>query len=69
MTREKLIELAKKIKFAEGDSEEEMDRNIDLFLKNVPDPNATKYFYSQEFEGMTLEQIVDKALSYKPIQL
>ena len=69
MTREELIELARKIRFAEGDSEREMDQNIDLFLNNVPDPNATKYFYSKEFEGMTLEQIVDKALSYKPIQL
>ena len=69
MTKKELIELARKIRFAEGESEKEMDRNIDLFLENVPDPNATKYFYSKEHEGLTLEEIVDKALSYKPFQV
>lgn len=69
MTREELIQLARKIRNAEGNSEEEIDGNIDLFLRNVPDPNATRYFFSKKFEGMTLEEIVDKALSYKPIQL
>ncbi len=69
MTREELIDLARKIRNAEGHSEEDIDVNIGLFLKNVPDLNATKYFFSKKFEGMTLEEIVDKALSYKPIQL
>lgn len=69
MTRDELIELARKIRSAEGMSEEEINGNIDLFLKNVPDPNATKYFFNKKFEGMTLEDIVDKSLSYKPIQL
>jgi hypothetical protein len=69
MTREQLLLLAKKIRFAEADSEKEMDEDIELFLKNVPDPHASDYFFSKKFEGMTLEEIVDKALSYKPNQL
>lgn len=69
MTRDELIELARKIKFAEGKDEKEMDENIDIFLKNVPDPNAANYFFSKKFEGMSIEEIVDKSLSHKPIQL
>ena len=69
MTRDELIALAKKIRFAEAMTEKEMDEDIELFLRNVPDPRASDYFFSKKFEGMTLEEIVDKALSYKPIQL
>ncbi len=69
MTREELLALAKKIRFAEAKTEREMDEDIELFLKNVPDPQASDYFFSKKFEGMTLEEIVDKALSYRPIQL
>ena len=61
--------MARKIRNAEGDSEEEIDGNIGLFLRNVHDSDATKYFFSREFEGMTLEEIVDNALRYKLIQL
>jgi hypothetical protein len=69
MTREDLIILAKKIRFAEANTEKEMDEDIELFMRNVPDPHASNYFFSKKYEGMTLEEIVDKALSYKPIQL
>lgn len=69
MTKEELIALAKKIRFAEAKNEEEMNYDIELFMQNVPDPQASDYFFSKKFEGMTLEEIVDKALSYRPIQL
>jgi len=69
MTREELIQLAKKIRYAEASSEKEMDNDIERFLSNVPHPNASDYFFNKKYEGMTLEEIVDKALSYKPIIL
>lgn len=56
MTRKELLSWPEKIRNAEGDSEEEIDGNIDLFLRNVPDSDATKYFFSRKFEGMTLEE-------------
>lgn len=37
--------------------------------QNVPDPNAANYFFDIKYKDLTIEQIVDKALSYKPIQL
>ncbi len=35
MTRDELIELARKIRNAEGNNEEDIDGNIDLFLKKM----------------------------------
>ena len=64
MTREELIELVKKIHAVEG-TEEEIQDMVEEFAKNVPDPNG----YSYIFEDMSPDQIVDKALSYKPIRL
>jgi hypothetical protein len=78
MTREELIELGKKILNCEG-TEEEVDIMIDLFNKNVPHPNgANLFFYPENYNARkddlskyspTVEEVVDKALSYKPIQL
>lgn len=69
MTREELIELAQKIMNAEGATEEEYRANIHLFKANVPDPNAANYFFDMKYKDLSIEEIVDKALSYKPIQL
>lgn len=69
MNREELIELAKKIMNAEGETEEEYRANIHLFKQNVPDPNAANYFFDIKYKDLTVEEIVDNALSYKPIQL
>jgi len=68
MTREELISLAKKIIYSEGTEQEVID-NVLLFEKNVPDPNACDYLTQPEYDELSPEQIVDKALSYKPIQL
>lgn len=69
LNREQLIELVDRIKNAEGETEEENDALIDLFLENVPDPNASNYIFEIEYEDLSTEEVVDKALSYKPFQL
>lgn len=78
MTREQLIELGKKIVNCEG-LEEEIDAMYELFSNNVPHPNgANLFFYPENFNARkhdrssynpTVEEVVEKALSYKPIQL
>jgi hypothetical protein len=78
MTREELIELGKKIVNCEG-TEAEIEAMYDLFSNNVPHPNGANLFYYPENYNArkydiseynpTVEEVVDKALSYKPIQL
>ena len=68
MNRTDLIQLVEKIQAAEG-TEAEIDNLIDTFLENVPDPNAADYIFQKEYENLTIEEIVDKALSYKPFML
>lgn len=65
MKKQELIELVKRIRSGEG-TEEEQDNLIEIFLENVPDPNATDYIFELEYEDLTPEQIVEKALNYKP---
>lgn len=65
MTRDELIQLVNKIMLVEG-SEDEIHEMIDLFKKNVPHPSPSNLIY---YEDSTAEEVVDKALSYKPIQL
>lgn len=78
MNREELIEIGKRIKEAEG-TEEEIDQLYELFSKNVPHPRgANLFFYPENYNSRrddiskynpTVEEVVDKALAYKPIQL
>lgn len=78
MTREELIELGKKIVNCEG-TEEEIDAMYELFSNNVPHPNGANLFYYPENYNArkfnladykpTIEEVVDKALSYKPFLL
>lgn len=65
MTREELIELVGKIARSEG-TEQELDDMLDLLMNNVPDPHVANHIF---YDDLTPEEIVDKALSYKPIQL
>lgn len=69
MTREELIQLAKDIMNTIGKTQEENDELLLKFIENVPDPNASDLFFSIENENLTADEIVDKALSYKPISL
>ena len=67
LTREELINLVNKIVECES-SEEEIDEMIEVVKRNVPHPEISDLIYWNE-EELTPEQIVDKALDYKPIQL
>ncbi|MFK7749082.1 MAG: colicin immunity protein [Kordia sp.] len=78
MKREELIELGKKIVACEG-AEEEIDLLYEEFNKNVPDPDgANLFFYPENYNARkdniadynpSIEDVVDKALAYKAIQL
>ena len=46
--------------------EKEIDEMIKLLKKNVIDPEVTNYIF---YEENTPEEVVDKALAYKPIIL
>ena len=48
MNRDELINLVKRIQSVQ-DSEDEIDKLVDVFLKNIPDPNAANYIYETEF--------------------
>ncbi|WP_306349607.1 colicin immunity protein [Flavobacterium sp. '19STA2R22 D10 B1'] len=78
MTREQLIELGTKILHNEGD-EVEMENLIHLFDANVLYPNASNlFFYPENYNARrdnlydynpTVEEVVDKAMNYKAIEL
>jgi hypothetical protein len=65
MDRNELIKLVEKILDCEG-TEEEVDEMIFKLEQNVIDPDISDYIY---YDDLTPEQIVDKALAYKPILL
>ena len=65
MSKEELIELVEKIMKCEG-TEEEVDNMIAVLEKNVIDPDVTNYIF---YEENTPEEVVEKALAYKPIIL
>ncbi|MGO4109711.1 bacteriocin immunity protein [Paenibacillus sp. YAF4_2] len=67
LIKEELIELVRKIMNVEG-SEEEIDNMIELLKSNVPHPEVSDLIYWNEKE-LTAEQVVEQALSYKPIRL
>ena len=60
-----MIALVEKIKKCQG-SEKEIDEMIELLERNVSDPEVTNYIF---YEENTPEEVVDKALAYKPIFL
>jgi hypothetical protein len=78
MTRLELIELGKNIINCEG-TEQEISIMIDTFNQNVPHPKGAGLFYYPENYNArkddlsqynpSVEEVVDKVLGYKPIQL
>lgn len=64
MQRQELIELIRKIQRSEVT--EEADNDIDLLCRSVADPQAANYIY---YEELSAEEIADKIINYKPIQL
>lgn len=70
--RATLIELVRRIVSGNYASEAEVDRLVGAFEAAVPHPRAAGliFFWDDEFdEEPTPEQIVDRALSYRPIEL
>ena len=65
MTRDELILLVDKIMKCQG-SEKEIDEMMELLEKNVIDPEVSNYIF---YEENTPEEVIDKALAYKPIIL
>ncbi|MGN7358472.1 bacteriocin immunity protein [Paenibacillus sp. SAF-054] len=67
LSRDELIILVSKIMSGEG-SEPEIDEMLDLLERNVPDPHVSDLIFWSDIE-YSPEEIVDKAMSYKPIIL
>lgn len=65
LNREQLIELTAQILTCEG-TEAEIDHKLSQLVENVPHPEVTDLIYWSD-EDYSAEQIVDIALSYKPI--
>lgn len=78
MTRAELIEIGHKIISAKL-PEEELESLMELFNKNVTHPKGSSlFFYPEKFNfrtddikdyNPTVEEVVDKCLNYRPIQL
>ena len=66
LNREELIVLVTRIMNAEIKTEAEDDQLLEENLDNVIDPEAANYIF---YDNLLPEEVVDKALSYKPIQL
>ncbi len=79
MTREQLIEIGYRITNFEVKDESEYDNLQDLFDSNVPHPlGSSLFFYPENYNANKfdifeynpkVEDVVDIALSYKPIIL
>ena len=67
LSRDELINLVKRIQNNEADEEYKADQLIQIVEDAVVDPYITDYIFFED--ELTAEQIVDKALSYKPIIL
>jgi hypothetical protein len=78
MSKDELIILGYKISNGQG-SEQELNDWYDLFNKNVPYPaGANLFFYPENYDARrdniagynpSVEDVVEKCLSYKPIAL
>ncbi|WP_368244720.1 hypothetical protein [Clostridium tertium] len=67
LNRERLIKLVNDIIEFNG-TEEDIDNMINILESNIIDPEVTDLiFYSKD--NLSVEEIVDKALSYKAIEL
>lgn len=72
LSKSELVELVAKLLRADG-SEEEQSQWIRLVESNVPDPHVQDLIFWPSRCGLgedpSAEEIVEKALSYKPIAL
>lgn len=69
LDREQLIELVSRLVAGAYGDDAELDRDIAVFSAAVPHPRASDliYHWDGEFDHEpTVEEIVDRALSYRP---
>ena len=69
MNRDELIVLVGRMRESNYASDEEGENEIEILNANVIDPSAMDYIFQKKCEDMPLEEIVEKMLSYKPMQL
>lgn len=67
LRKDEVISLITKIMNSEG-TETEIDEMISELKRNVPDPHVTNLIFWSE-EEYSPEEIYEKAMSYKPIEL
>ena len=67
-SKEELIELVRKIMECEG-TEEEIDNWLSEVKGNVNHPAVSDLIFYPENDDVTPEEIVEEALSYKPLSL
>jgi hypothetical protein len=67
LSRAELIDVTRRLQAAEG-SEPEQERLLELLLASVPDPHVADLIYWPP-SPLTPEEIVDRALAYKPFML
>lgn len=68
LSKEDLIELVRKIRALDYDTEEELEKLLHKFERNVPNPEASAFIYHHQ-PRLTDEGVVEKALASKPIVL
>lgn len=68
MTKEELISLVTRIRNVDFQNEDQYDNAIDVLENNVVDPYISDYIFHHK-PRLTPEEIVEKALAYKPIIL
>ncbi len=69
LNRIELIDLVQKIMNGDYASDEEVGELVSTFEVNTPHPAGSDLIFYPEVELESAEEIVDLALSYKPIQL
>lgn len=70
--RERLVALVERLLTGDFKSEEEGDRALAEFERQVPHPGASDLIFHWEGEFAsepTAEEVVDRALSYRPFEL
>lgn len=69
-SKEQALELATELcENMESMEEERVDEIIGCLQELSPDPYICDYIFSQEGDEMSPEEIIEKAFSYKSIQL
>ena len=68
MSREEIILTVQRIIACE-DTEEEIDAQIQHLESHVSDPSVSDYMFSKEYEGLTVEEIADKIIAFRPTRL